>query len=94
MGNYCCPVNIFIVQKKAEFLFGVQLLFCSLFLKHGQKYTLYRTAIVKIVLLPDVLFCNVQIINKIGLKFQQNLLKLDTNIVLYQNLVKEAILQI
>ena len=42
----------------------------------------------------DALSCNVQIINKMGLQFQQNLLKVDTNIVLYQNLVKDAILQI
>ena len=45
------------------------------------------------VLFPDALSCNVQIVNKIGLKFQQNLLKVDTNIVLYQNLVKDTILQ-
>ena len=36
------------------------------------------------VLFPDALSCNVQIVNKMGLKFQQNLLKVDTNIVLYQ----------
>ena len=42
--------------------------------------------VVDIILLPDALSCNVQIINKIGLKFQQNLFKVDTNIVLYQNL--------
>ena len=35
-------------------------------------------------LFPDALSCNVQIVNKIGLKFQQNRLKVDTNIVLYQ----------
>ena len=46
------------------------------------------------MLFPDALSCNVQIINKIGLCFQQNLLKVNTNIVLYQNLVKEAFLQI
>ena len=46
------------------------------------------------VLLPDALSCNVQIVNKIGLQFQQNLLKVDTNIVLYQNLVDDTILQI
>ena len=45
-------------------------------------------------LLTDAVSCNVQIVNKMGLKFQQNLLKVDTNIVLYQNLVKETILQI
>ena len=44
-------------------------------------------------LLADTLSCNVQIVNKIGLKFQQNLLNVDTNIVLYQNLVKDTILQ-
>ena len=32
-------------------------------------------------LFPDVLSCKVQIANKIGLKFQQNQLKGDTNIV-------------
>ena len=42
----------------------------------------------------DALSCKVQIINGIGLQFQQNLLKVNTNIVLYQNLVKDAILQI
>ena len=46
------------------------------------------------VLFTDALSCNVQIVNKIGLKFQQNLLKVNTNIVLYQNLVKDAIIQI
>ena len=46
------------------------------------------------VLFPDALSCKVQIANKIGLKFQQNQLKVDTNIVLYQNLVKDTILQI
>ena len=46
------------------------------------------------MLLADALSCKVQIINKIGLRFQQNLLKVNTNIVLYQNLVKDAILQI
>ena len=35
-----------------------------------------------------------QIVNRIGLKFQQNLLKVDTNIVLYQNLVDDKIVQI
>ena len=45
------------------------------------------------MLLSDALSCNVQIVNKIGLKFQQNLLNVDTNIVLYQNLVKDTILQ-
>ena len=42
----------------------------------------------------DALSCNVQIVNKMGFKFQQNLLKVDTNIVLYQNLVDDTILQI
>ena len=42
----------------------------------------------------DALSCNMQIANKMGLKFQQNLLKVDTNIVLYQNLVDDTILQI
>ena len=46
------------------------------------------------VLFSDALSCNMQIVNKIGLKFQQNLLKVDTNIVLYQNLVDDTILQI
>ena len=46
------------------------------------------------MLFPDALSCNVQIVNKMGLKFQQNLLKVDTNIVLYQNLVKDTFLQI
>ena len=32
-------------------------------------------------LFPDALSCKVQIANKIGLKFQQNQLKGDTNIV-------------
>ena len=45
-------------------------------------------------LFPDALSCKVQIANKIGLKFQQNQLKGDTNIVLYQNLVDDTILQI
>ena len=45
-------------------------------------------------LFPDALSCKVQIVNDIGLGFQQNLLKVDTNIVLYQNLVKDTILQI
>ena len=35
-------------------------------------------------LFSDALSCNVQIANKTGLKFQQNQLKVDTNIVLYQ----------
>ena len=48
----------------------------------------------RVVLLSDALSCNMQIVNKMGLKFQQNLLKVDTNIVLYQNLVKDTILQI
>ena len=48
----------------------------------------------KFYLLPDALSCNMQIVNKMGLKFQQNLLKVDTNIVLYQNLVDDTILQI
>ena len=42
----------------------------------------------------DALSYNVQIVNKIGLKFQQNRLKVNTNIVLYQNLVEDTILQI
>ncbi len=42
-------------------------------------------------LLTDALSCNVQIVNKMGLKFQQNQLKGDTNIVLYQNLVDDTI---
>ena len=46
------------------------------------------------MLLSDALSCNMQIVNKIGLKFQQNLFKVDTNIVLYQNLVDDTILQI
>ena len=46
------------------------------------------------MLFPDALSCNVQIVNKMGLKFQQNQLKGDTNIVLYQNLVDDTILQI
>ena len=46
------------------------------------------------MLLSDALSCKVQIANKIGLKFQQNLLKVNTNIVLYQILVKDTILQI
>ena len=46
------------------------------------------------MLLPDALSYNVQIVNKMGLKFQQNQLKGDTNIVLYQNLVDDTILQI
>ena len=45
-------------------------------------------------LFSDALSCKVQIVNKIGLRFQQNLLKVNTNIVLYQNLVKDTILQI
>ena len=36
------------------------------------------------VLFSDALSCNVQITNKIGLRLQQNLLKVNTNIVLYQ----------
>ena len=35
-------------------------------------------------LLSDALSCKVQIVNKIGLRFQQNRLKVNTNIVLYQ----------
>ena len=46
------------------------------------------------MLLTDALSCNVQIVNKIGLKFLQNRLKVDTNIVLYHNLVDDTILQI
>lgn len=46
------------------------------------------------VLFSDALSCKVQIVNKIGLRFQQNRLKVNTNIVLYQNLVKDTILQI
>ena len=46
------------------------------------------------MLFPDALSCNVQIVNKIGLQFQQNLLKVDTNIVLYQNHVEDTFLQI
>ena len=46
------------------------------------------------MLFSDALSCNVQVISKIDLRFQQNRLKVDTNIVLYQNLVKDAILQI
>ena len=46
------------------------------------------------VLFADALSDNRQIVNKISLRFQQNLLKVNTNIVLYQNLVKDAILQI
>ena len=59
-----------------------------------------RERIIKIGLLlvrcsfSDALSCNVQIVNKMGLKFQQNQLKGDTNIVLYQNLVDDTILQI
>ena len=49
---------------------------------------------VAVLLFSDALSCNMQIVNKIGLKFQQNLLKVDTNIVLYQNLVKDTFLQI
>jgi len=45
-------------------------------------------------LLSDALSYNVQIANKIGSKFQQNLLKVYTNIVLYQNLVDDTIIQI
>ena len=44
-------------------------------------------------LFPDALSRNMQIVNKMGLKFQQNQLKVDTNIVLYQNLVDDTILQ-
>ena len=40
--------------------------------------------VMKAVLFPDALSCKVQIVNEIGLGFQQNLLKVDTNIVLYQ----------
>ena len=47
-----------------------------------------------VLLFPDALSCKVQIVNEIGLRFQQNRLKVNTNIVLYQNLVKDAILQI
>ena len=36
------------------------------------------------MLFADPLSCKVQIINRIGLCFQQNLLKFNTNIVLYQ----------
>ena len=49
------------------------------------------------VLLPDALSCNMQIVNKIGLKFQQNLLKVDTNIdivlyhVLFYHILKNHI---
>jgi hypothetical protein len=46
------------------------------------------------MLLPDAVSCKVQIANKIGLKFQQDLLKVYTNIVLYQNLVDDTIIQI
>ena len=46
------------------------------------------------VLFSDALSCNLQIVNKMGLKFQQNLLKVDTNIVLFQNLVDDTFLQI
>ena len=45
-------------------------------------------------LFPDAVSCKVQIVNKIGLRFQQNRLKVNTNIVLYQNLVDDTILQI
>ena len=45
-------------------------------------------------LFADALSCKVQIANKIGLEFQQNLLKVYTNIVLYQNLVDDTIIQI
>ena len=42
------------------------------------------TSSVTYFLFPDALSYNMQIINNIGLKFQQNMLKVDTNIVLYQ----------
>ena len=45
-------------------------------------------------LFSDAVSCNMQIVSKMSLKFQQNLLKVDTNIVLYQNLVDDTILQI
>ena len=45
-------------------------------------------------LFSDAVSCDAQIVNKIGLKFQQNLLKVNTNIVLYQNLVDDTIVQI
>ena len=45
-------------------------------------------------LLADAVSCKVRIANKIGLRFQQNLLKVYTNIVLYQNLVDDTIIQI
>ena len=56
--------------------------------------SLWRSTKYYFLLLADALSYNMQIVNKIGLKFQQNLLKVDTNIVLYQNLVKDTILQI
>ena len=48
--SYCCPVNFFCVTKKAEFHVWSSASFLFLcfqhktFLKHGQKYTFYRTA--------------------------------------------------
>ena len=65
--------------------------------KRLQSYILTSSAsaqVMNAVLFFDAVSCKVQIANKIGLKFQQNQLKVDTNIVLYQNLVKDTILQI
>ena len=62
--------------------------------KPGMTYGTGMTCgIGKTMLLSDALSCKVQIVNKIGLRFQQNRLKVNTNIVLYQNLVKDTILQ-
>ena len=58
------------------------------------RHDLWKFVISCQKLLADALSCKVQIVNKIGLRFQQNRLKVNTNIVLYQNLVKDTILQI
>ena len=45
-------------------------------------------------LFPDAKSANRQIVNGLQSGFQQNQLKVDTNIVLYQNLVGDTIIQI
>ena len=64
--------------------------------KPGMTYDNRRCPIMSgmTMLFSDAVSCKVQIANKIGLKFQQNLLKVYTNIVLYQNLVDDTIIQI
>ena len=81
-------------------IFGFVELRCPI--KSGMTYDCWRSPVKPgmthstgmTMLLTDAKSANRQIVNGLQSGFQQNMLKVDTNIVLYQNLVKDTILQI